>query len=103
MPRNTTVPPYGRACVCRPPGGVEDAAGLGEPDELVGRGDEVNVASLAVVDEGVRLPQLVQRRDGQRDGRRVQTREGEALVHPRLPEVTVHGVGLFGGGRGEKG
>lgn len=53
----------------------------------------MDVALLAIIDEGVRLPELIQ--DGQGEGEGVvQVRKGEALVHPGLPEVTVHREGL---------
>lgn len=41
------------------PGGVEDPAVAVEPDELIRGSDKVDVALLAVVDEGVGLPELV--------------------------------------------
>lgn len=47
------------------------------------------MALSAVVDVCVGLPELVQHREGQRE-RLARQWKGQALVHPRLAEVTVH-------------
>lgn len=72
---------------------VEYPPVLVDPDELIRKGDHVKVGVFAVVEVGVRLPDPLQHPVTNRQ-RLVATPELEASVHPALPEVAVHLVGL---------
>lgn len=75
--------------MCILPRRIKDPAVLVEANELVGRGDGVQVGLFAVVEVGVRLPDAFQHGDAERQCL-FAAPEGESPVHPRLPEVAVH-------------
>jgi len=66
---------------------------LVETDELVWRGDCVQVGLFSVVEVSVRLPDAFQHGDAERQGL-FAALERQPPVHPRLSEVAVHRVRL---------
>ena len=72
---------------------VQNVAVGADADELVGRGDGVQVGVLAVVEDGVRMPDLLEDRDA--EGHVLErVVHGQTFVVPRLAEVAVHRVHL---------
>ena len=84
------------------PHGVEYPAIPVDPEQLVGRGHRVQMGLLPIEEASVWLPDLLQDiHTDVEDPERAVIPEHQPGVHPALPEVAVHLVGLQGRGQVE--
>ena len=96
---SAAAPVERRVCACRArvslPYTVEHVAILGNPQQLIVRGDLVEVGALLIGEEQIRLPDGIQHRGIQVQGIIGVLAVGQPRIVPLLPQEDVHPVVLW--------